>query len=106
MSSLVLLLVGVAVASFVGFNVGGSNTGVAFGPAVGSGAVSKLGAAGLMSVSFLIGGWTLGRRVVDTLGQGLVAGDPFTMEVSIAASCSSGWRCSPATCSGCPPRPR
>jgi PiT family inorganic phosphate transporter len=83
-SSLVLLLVGVGVAIFVGFNVGGSNTGVAFGPAVGSGAVSKLGAAGLMSVSFLVGGWTLGRRVVDTLGQGLVAGDPFTMEVSIA----------------------
>ena len=84
MSSLVLLLVGVGVATFVGFNIGGSNTGVAFGPAVGSGAVSKLGAAGLMSVSFLLGGWTLGRRVVDTLGKGLVAGDPFTMEVSIA----------------------
>jgi PiT family inorganic phosphate transporter len=83
-SSLVLLLVGVGVAAFVGFNIGGSNTGVAFGPAVGSGAVSKLGAAGLMSVSFLVGGWTLGRRVVDTLGRGLVAGDPFTMEVSIA----------------------
>ncbi|WP_137284153.1 inorganic phosphate transporter [Halorussus salinisoli] len=79
-----LLLVGVVVAIFVGFNIGGSNTGVAFGPAVGSGAVSKLGAAGLMTVFFLIGGWTLGRRVVDTLGQGLVAGDPFTMEVSIA----------------------
>jgi PiT family inorganic phosphate transporter len=74
----------VAVAIFVGFNIGGSNTGVAFGPAVGSGAVSKLGAAALMSVSFLVGGWTLGRRVVDTLGSGLVAGDPFTMEVSIA----------------------
>jgi PiT family inorganic phosphate transporter len=78
-----LLLVGIAVAIFVGFNIGGSNTGVAFGPAVGSGTVSKLGAAGLMSVFFLLGGWTLGRRVVDTLGKGLVAGDPFTMEVTI-----------------------
>jgi len=78
-----LLLAGLAVAAFVGFNVGGSNTGVAFGPAVGSGAVSKLGAAVLMSLSFLLGGWTLGRRVVDTLGSGLVAGDPFTMRVSI-----------------------
>jgi PiT family inorganic phosphate transporter len=83
-SSLALLLVGIAVAIFVGFNIGGSSTGVAFGPAVGSGAVSKLGAAALMSVSFLAGGWTLSRRVVDTLGKGLVAGDPFTMEVSIA----------------------
>jgi len=79
-----LLVVGIAVAVFVGFNIGGSNTGVAFGPAVGSGAVSKLAAAGLMSVCFLLGGWTLGRRVVDTLGGGLVTGDPFTMEVSIA----------------------
>ena len=69
---------------FVGFNIGGSNTGVAFGPAVGSGAVSKVGAAGLMSLSFLLGGWTLGRRVVDTLSRGLVAGDPFTMPVTIA----------------------
>ncbi|WP_132059289.1 inorganic phosphate transporter [Halorussus amylolyticus] len=78
-----VLLVGIAVAIFVGFNIGGSNTGVAFGPAVGSGAVSKLAAAGLMSVFFLLGGWTLGRRVVDTLGSGLVTGDPFTMQVSI-----------------------
>ena len=79
----VLLLLGIAVAIFVGFNIGGSNTGVAFGPAVGSGAVSKLGAAGLMSVFFLLGGWTLGRRVVDTLGKELVAGDPFTMRVAV-----------------------
>ncbi|USZ66855.1 anion permease [Halorussus salilacus] len=78
-----LLVVGLLVAVFVGFNIGGSNTGVAFGPAVGSGAVSKVGAAGLMSVSFLLGGWTLGRRVVDTLGGGLIQGDPFTMRVSI-----------------------
>ncbi|WP_135805927.1 inorganic phosphate transporter [Halorussus marinus] len=81
---MLLLLVGLGVAAFVGFNVGGSNTGVAFGPAVGSDAVSKSGAAGLMSVCFLLGGWTLGRRVVDTLGRGLVADDPFTMRVSIA----------------------
>jgi PiT family inorganic phosphate transporter len=78
-----LLYLGVAVAIFVGFNIGGSNTGVAFGPAVGSGTVSKLGAGALMSFFFLLGGWTLGRRVVDTLGKGLVAGDPFTMRVAV-----------------------
>ncbi|WP_158058594.1 inorganic phosphate transporter [Halorussus halophilus] len=78
-----LLLVGLAVAVFVGFNIGGSNTGVAFGPAVGSDTVSKVGAAALMSVFFFVGGWTVGRRVVDTLQSGLVRGDPFTMEVSI-----------------------
>lgn len=78
-----LLAVGIAVAIFVGFNIGGSNTGVAFGPAVGSDTVSKLGAAALMSGFFLLGGWTLGRRVVNTLQGGLVTGDPFTMRVSI-----------------------
>jgi PiT family inorganic phosphate transporter len=78
-----LLYLGVAVAIFVGFNIGGSNTGVAFGPAVGSGTVSKLSAGALMSFFFLLGGWTLGRRVVDTLGKDLVAGDPFTMRVAV-----------------------
>jgi len=78
-----LLYLGVAVAIFVGFNIGGSNTGVAFGPAVGSGTVSKLGAGALMSFFFLLGGWTLGRRVVDTLGTDLVSGDPFTMRVAV-----------------------
>jgi PiT family inorganic phosphate transporter len=78
-----LLLVGVVVAVFVGFNIGGSNTGVAFGPAVGSGAVSKLGAGVLMSGFALLGGWTVGRRVVTTLGSDLVTGNPFTLPVSI-----------------------
>jgi PiT family inorganic phosphate transporter len=78
-----LLAVGLVVAVFVGFNIGGSNTGVAFGPAVGSGAVSKLGAGVLMTGFAFLGGWTVGRRVVTTLGSNLVAGDPFTLPVSI-----------------------
>jgi PiT family inorganic phosphate transporter len=78
-----LLVVGLVVAVFVGFNIGGSNTGVAFGPAVGSGAVSKLGAGVLMTGFAFLGGWTVGRRVVTTLGSNLVAGDPFTLPVSI-----------------------
>ncbi|WP_101298096.1 inorganic phosphate transporter [Halegenticoccus soli] len=80
----ILLAVGLGVAVFVGFNIGGSNTGVAFGPAVGSGAVSKLGAGVLMSGFALLGGWTVGRRVVDTLGSELVSGDPFTLAATIA----------------------
>jgi PiT family inorganic phosphate transporter len=79
-----LLLVGIAVALFVGFNIGGSTTGPAFGPAVGASAISKSGAAGLMAISFFIGGWTIGRRVVETLGVDLVT-DPgvFTIGSSI-----------------------
>ena len=79
-----LLLVGLVVAAFVAYNIGGATTGPAFAPAVGAGVISKLAAAGLMSVFFFIGAWTVGRRVVDTLGVDLV-GDPsvFTLRASI-----------------------
>jgi PiT family inorganic phosphate transporter len=79
-----LLLLGIGVSLFVGFNIGGATTGPAFGPAVGSNAISKSGAAALMSAFFFVGAWTIGRRVVDTLGTELVT-DPgvFTMQTSI-----------------------
>lgn len=80
----VLLLVDVLVSIFVGYNVGGATTGPAFGPAVGADAISKSWAAALMTVFFFVGAWTIGRRVVDTLGTELVH-DPgvFTLEASI-----------------------
>jgi len=78
----VLFAVGILVAAFVGFNIGGSSTGVAFGPAVGAGTISKLGAAALMTVFALAGGLTVGREVVDTLGSDIVVTE-FTMVVSI-----------------------
>ena len=78
----VLFLFGLLVAVFVGFNIGGSSTGVAFGPAVGAGTVSKFGAAALMTAFALAGGLTVGRQVVDTLGNNLVTTE-FTMVVSI-----------------------
>jgi PiT family inorganic phosphate transporter len=81
---LLLLTVGIVVALFVGFNIGGATTGPAFGPAVGANAISKTGAAALMAVFFLIGGWTIGRQVVDTLGNELITRpDVFTIESSI-----------------------
>ncbi|PSQ49582.1 inorganic phosphate transporter, partial [Halobacteriales archaeon SW_6_65_15] len=78
-----LLLVGIAVAIFVGFNIGGSSTGVAFGPAVGSRVVSKLGAAGLMAGFALLGGWTVGRNVVATMGGEIVPAELFTLGASV-----------------------
>jgi len=79
-----LLVVGVAIACFVAYNVGGSTTGPAFGPAVGAGAIGKVAAAALMSVFFFLGAFTIGREVVDTLGRDLLT-DPgvFTLPVSI-----------------------
>ena len=79
----VLLLVGLAVAVFVGFNIGGSSTGVAFGPAVGSGVLSKLGAAVLMASFALLGGWTVGRNVVETMGGQIVPSELFTLGASV-----------------------
>ena len=78
-----LLVVGLVVAVFVGFNIGGSSTGVAFGPAVGSNTVSKLGAAALMSVFALLGGWTVGRNVIRTLESRVVPSTLFTPEVAV-----------------------
>ncbi|WP_224270672.1 inorganic phosphate transporter [Haloprofundus salinisoli] len=79
-----LLVVGVLVAVFVGFNIGGSSTGVAFGPAVGSGVVNKLVAAALMAVFALLGGWTVGREVVQTMGGEIVPQSQFTLVASVA----------------------
>lgn len=78
-----LFVVGLAVAVFVGFNVGGSNIGVAFGPAAGASAVSKTGAAALMTLSFFLGGWTVGRGVVRTMGGRIVPSSYFTPETSV-----------------------
>ncbi|QUO48556.1 inorganic phosphate transporter [Halorubrum ruber] len=79
-----LLFVGIAVAAFVGYNIGGATTGPAFGPAVGADVISKAGAAALMSVFFFVGAGTLGQRVVTTLGEDLVTGaNVFTLETSI-----------------------
>ncbi|MFC4408183.1 inorganic phosphate transporter [Haloarchaeobius iranensis] len=80
-----LLVVGVLVAMFVAYNIGGSTTGPAFGPAVGADAISKTAAAALMGVFFFIGAWTVGRNVVTKLGRELVVNTSvFTLESSIA----------------------
>ncbi len=82
----ILLLLGLGMAAFVGYNIGGSTTGPAFGPAVGAGVISKFLAAALMSVFFFAGAWTIGRRVVDTLGRDLLtdASGVFTLEANVA----------------------
>ena len=79
-----LLIAGIAIACFVAYNIGGATTGPAFGPAVGANVLSKTAAGGLMALAFFGGAYTIGRRVVDTLGQELVH-DPsiFTLEASI-----------------------
>ncbi|MDZ7746676.1 MAG: inorganic phosphate transporter [Halobacteriales archaeon] len=78
-----LLLLGLLVAAFVGFNIGGSSTGVAFGPAVGSNIVGKSGAAALMTVFAFAGGWFSGRNVIKTMGGDIVPASYFTLVASV-----------------------
>ncbi len=81
----ILLLIGIGVAIFVGYNIGGATTGPAFGPAVGANVLSKGIAAALMSVFFAVGAWTIGREVVATLGTELVTDTAiFTLEANVA----------------------
>ena len=75
-----ILLVGIVASIFVGFNIGGSSTGIAWGPAVGAGIVTKTAAAAVMTFFVFLGGWTVGRNVMDTLSEGII-----TIEISLSA---------------------
>jgi inorganic phosphate transporter, PiT family len=86
----VLLGVGLLVSVFAGINTGGSSIGESFGPSVGSGVLSARAAAALMSVFVVIGGFTVGRHVVDTLGHGFVPGEYFTLPAAIGVLLFTG----------------
>ena len=79
----VLIVVGVLVAVFVGYNIGGSSTGVAFGPAVGSRIVRKVTAAALFSLFAFVGAWTVGRNVITTMSSQIVDAAVFSPEASV-----------------------
>ncbi|WP_253736360.1 inorganic phosphate transporter [Halohasta salina] len=78
-----LAIAGILVAVFVGFNIGGSSTGVAFGPAVGSRLVRKTTAAGLFTAFGFVGAWTVGRNVIDTMSSSIVPAAQFTPVASV-----------------------
>jgi PiT family inorganic phosphate transporter len=78
-----LVAVGILVAVFVGFNIGGSSTGVAFGPAVGSRIVRKVTAAALFTIFAFLGAWTIGRNVITTMSSNIVDAAVFTPEASV-----------------------
>ncbi|MDT3436502.1 inorganic phosphate transporter [Haloarcula sp. 1CSR25-25] len=78
-----LTVVGIGVAIFVGFNIGGSSTGVAFGPAVGSRLIRKT-TAGALFVGFgFLGAWTVGREVIATMSSSIVPAAQFTPIASV-----------------------
>ncbi|ELY72508.1 phosphate transporter, partial [Natrinema pellirubrum DSM 15624] len=81
---MLLTVVGIGVAIFVGFNIGGSSTGVAFGPAVGSRLVRKTTAGALFVAFGFIGAWTVGRNVIATMSSSIVPATQFTPAASVA----------------------
>ena len=78
-----VLLIGVIASIFVGFNIGGSSTGIAWGPPVGAGIVKKTTAAAIMTFFVFLGGWTVGRNVMDTLSEGIITID-LTLTAGVA----------------------
>ncbi|APW97236.1 inorganic phosphate transporter [Halobiforma lacisalsi AJ5] len=78
-----VLLVGVAASIFVGFNIGGSSTGITWGPSVGAGIVTKTTAAAVMTFFVFFGGWTVGRNVMETLSEGIITID-LTLTAGVA----------------------
>ncbi|WP_049892443.1 inorganic phosphate transporter [Natronococcus amylolyticus] len=78
-----LLAIGIVASIFVGFNIGGSSTGIAWGPPVGAGIVKKTTAAALMTFFVFLGGWTVGRNVMDTLSEGIITID-LTLSAGVA----------------------
>ncbi|MDQ2056372.1 inorganic phosphate transporter [Halobellus sp. H-GB7] len=78
-----LIVVGLVVAVFVGYNIGGSSTGVAFGPAVGSRIVRKVTAGALFTVFAFLGAWTIGRNVITTMSSQIVEAAVFTPAASV-----------------------
>ncbi|MCO8245417.1 MULTISPECIES: inorganic phosphate transporter [unclassified Haladaptatus] len=80
----VLTVAGVVVAIFVGFNIGGSSTGVAFGPAVGSRLLRKATAAALFVGFGFLGAWTVGRNVIATMSSSIIPATQFTPAASVA----------------------
>ncbi|MFB6112783.1 MAG: anion permease [Halodesulfurarchaeum sp.] len=78
-----LILVGLVVAVFVGYNIGGSSTGVAFGPAVGSRIVRKVTAGALFTIFAFLGAWTIGRNVITTMSSEIVEAAAFTPVASV-----------------------
>ncbi len=79
----VLAALGILVAVFVGYNIGGSSTGVAFGPAVGGRLVRKVTAGVLFTGFALAGAWTVGRNVIDTMSSSIVPASQFSPEASV-----------------------
>ncbi|WP_299332128.1 inorganic phosphate transporter, partial [Haloplanus sp.] len=78
-----LIFLGVLVAVFVGYNIGGSSTGVAFGPAVGSRAVRKVTAGALFTMFAFLGAWTIGRKVITTMSTEIIDVTAFTPVASV-----------------------
>ncbi len=78
-----ILIVGVIASIFVGFNIGGSSAGVAWGAPVGGKGINKKNASILFVFFVFFGGWTVGRKVMETLGDGIIPAEMFDLYSSI-----------------------
>jgi len=78
-----ILVVGMVASIFVGFNIGGSSTGITWGPSVGAEIVTKTTAAAVMTMFVFLGGMTVGQNVMQTLSDDIVTID-LTLSAGVA----------------------
>jgi PiT family inorganic phosphate transporter len=90
MIDVVVLTVGFLALLFVGINIGGSSTGIAFGPIVGSKVISMWQASTLMAGFSFLGAILIGPRVTATLGQNLIPSTSFSPFTAVSVLVLTG----------------
>ncbi|MFQ6054773.1 MAG: anion permease [Methanosarcinales archaeon] len=85
-----LSIVALAIALFMGMNIGGNNAAASMGSAYGAKARTKTQAVVLIAIFALLGALINGGEVIKTLGKGIVPGDVITISGAITAISVAG----------------
>ncbi|MFQ6056583.1 MAG: anion permease, partial [Methanosarcinales archaeon] len=87
---IISILLVLAVAIFMGLNIGGNNAAASMGAAYGAKARTKTQAIVLIAIFSLLGALINGEEVIKTLGKGIVPGDVITIAGAIIAISVAG----------------
>ncbi|MCX9014864.1 MAG: inorganic phosphate transporter [Candidatus Methanoperedens sp.] len=85
-----MFIAAIAVAIFMGVNIGGNNAAASMGAAYGAKARTKLQAVALISVFSLLGAVLNGGEVIKTLGSGILPAGTILLEGAVVAVGAAG----------------
>ncbi|MDW7726395.1 MAG: anion permease [Candidatus Methanoperedens sp.] len=85
-----MFIAAIAVAVFMGVNIGGNNAAASMGAAYGAGARTKLQAVVLISIFSLLGAVLNGGEVIKTLGSGILPPGTILLEGAVVAVGAAG----------------